>query len=165
MPGGAHRIGGQQPTVEQDHHPARDPFDLSKHMRGDQYGAPSGQLPDQRTDLDHLIGVERIGRLVEDQQRRVIDQRLCDGDALAIAARELADRHTEHRPELQPLGSRADHAMLGSARHTFDRSHEVQELSDTHAVVEGCILRHIPDLPPRGERVRRHAPRSPRSRE
>jgi hypothetical protein len=38
-----------------------------------------GQLADQGAHGDHLIGIERIGLLVEYQDRRVIDQRLRDG--------------------------------------------------------------------------------------
>jgi len=72
-----------------------------------------------------LIGIERVCRLVEDQQRRVIEQRLRNGHPLPIAPRKLADRHAKHRLEVQPLGDRADCATLIPARYAFDRGHEV----------------------------------------
>ena len=46
---------------------------------------------DPQVALDDLLalGVERRGRLVEDQDARIADQRAGDGDALALAAREV----------------------------------------------------------------------------
>ncbi len=46
---------------------------------------PVEALLDRRLDLR----IERRGRLVEDQDRRVLEQHAGDGDALALAAGEL----------------------------------------------------------------------------
>jgi hypothetical protein len=80
---------------------------------------------------------------------------LGDGHALAIAARQLADRRAEHWPEVQPLGGRCDRAARCAGGYALDRGHEVQELGHPHAVIEGGILRHIADLHPCAERVGR----------
>jgi hypothetical protein len=44
---------------------------------------------EERHDLDAGLRVEVAGRLVGQQDRRVVDQRARDGDALALAARQL----------------------------------------------------------------------------
>ena len=47
------------------------------------------QLGEQPHDFDAGLRVEVAGRLVGEQDRRVVDERARDGDALALAAREL----------------------------------------------------------------------------
>ena len=57
------------------------------------------QVGERGGDLGLAFGVERRGRLVEQQQRRVAQNGARDGDALALAARQrdaaLADRRVE----------------------------------------------------------------------
>ena len=48
------------------------------------------RLADQLPRLDDLLRVEAGGRLVEDQDVGIVDQRLRQADALPIALRELA---------------------------------------------------------------------------
>ena len=52
-------------------------------------GAALAQLGDGVLDVALGFGVERGGRLVEQDDRRVLDQRAGDGDALALAAGQL----------------------------------------------------------------------------
>src|SRR5581483_8333393 len=50
--------------------------------------------------LAHLqlrLAVKRRGRLVEQYDRRVLDQRPCDGDTLALSARELQSMLADRR--------------------------------------------------------------------
>ena len=49
--------------------------------------------------LDRFLGaaVERAGRLVEDQDRRVLEQGAGDRDALLLAARQLEPALADHR--------------------------------------------------------------------
>ena len=49
--------------------------------------------------LDRLLGaaVERAGRLVQDQDRRVLEQGAGDRDALLLAARQLEPALADHR--------------------------------------------------------------------
>ena len=65
-------------------------------VRDDDRGAAAHQTAQRRLHLPLRIGVERRGRLVEQQDRRVLQHRARDGDALPLAAREpdavLADR-------------------------------------------------------------------------
>ena len=57
-------------------------------MRDDEGGAALHQRLQRLLDLRLGRRVERAGRLVEDQDRRVLQQRPGDGEALALAARK-----------------------------------------------------------------------------
>ena len=51
---------------------------------------------DELARLDDLLRVEAGRRLVEDQHVRVVEDRLREADALAVALRELADQLVPH---------------------------------------------------------------------
>src|SRR4051812_32544740 len=56
---------------------------------GDDEGGPTlDQFLNRRLDKRFGFGIQRRGRLVEDQDRRVLDQGAGDGDALALAYRK-----------------------------------------------------------------------------
>ena len=72
------------------------------------------QVEDLRADRD----VERRDRLVEDDQRRLDDQRAGDGDALALAAGEFVRCTFPRRPASRPTSSSASamrRCALGAA--------------------------------------------------
>ena len=52
----------------------------------------AGELLDELPRFDDLLGVEAGGRLVEDEDVGVVDQRLREADALLVALREPARR-------------------------------------------------------------------------
>ena len=65
-----------------------------RHQEDQPARAPGRQV------LEHAplgLGVERRGRLVEDQDRRVLQHRARDRDALALAGRELRAALAERR--------------------------------------------------------------------
>ena len=66
-------------------------------VRDDEGGAAIAQLVDRQ--LDALLGfdVERAGRFVEHQDRRILEDRAGDGDALALAAGKLRAALADHR--------------------------------------------------------------------
>src|SRR5580700_758678 len=57
-----------------------------KPVRDDEGGAVAHQLRERRLDVPLGLRVERRRRLIEDQDRRILEQRPGDGDALALAA-------------------------------------------------------------------------------
>ena len=71
--------------------------DRRQPVRDDQRGALARDLGE--LGLDDLLGarVERDGRLVEDQDGRVLEQRARDRDALLFAAGELEAALADHR--------------------------------------------------------------------
>ena len=78
----------------------------------DDHGAP---LRDARqVILDDLFafGVQRRGRFVEDQDTRIVDQRAGNGDALALAARQVAAALVDDR--VIAVGELEDELMCAS---------------------------------------------------
>ena len=63
--------------------------DGGKPMRDDERRAPFAQFGDRLLHVALGFGVERRGRFVEQDDRRVFDQRPRYGDALALAAGQL----------------------------------------------------------------------------
>src|SRR3954451_12053302 len=57
----------------------------------DEYPRPAGSAPDDRIEQRDRTGIDGRPRLVEQEQRRVVQDRTCRRDALAHAARELLD--------------------------------------------------------------------------
>ena len=72
-----------------DHEDAVGMRDRGQPVRDHQRGAALAQFGDRLLHLTLGFRIERGGRLVEQDDRRVLDQRARDGDALALAAGEL----------------------------------------------------------------------------
>ena len=68
-------------------------------------GAPRGDVAQRLLDRRLGAAVERAGRLVEDQDRRVLEQGAGDGDALLLAARKLEAALADHRRHSRRAGS------------------------------------------------------------
>ena len=60
-----------------------------------------GHRPDQPAHLVFLVRVEAVGRLVEDQHLRVVQDRLREADAALEALGQGLDRLVQHPVELQ----------------------------------------------------------------
>ena len=57
----------------------------------DEHGRSAGvDLTEQVHDLEREIGIEVARRFVREHERRIVDQRTRDGDALLFAAGEIA---------------------------------------------------------------------------
>src|SRR6185437_5825618 len=89
-----HRVGAQQPAALQRHHVVTDSLDLPQQVRGDHDG--DAELPaDPGDQVEHRPPAARVeagGRLVEQQQPRVTDQRLGQLDPLLHPGRIGADQ-------------------------------------------------------------------------
>ena len=85
-------------------------------------GAPFLQPLQRAEDLLLGAGIQRTGRLVKQQDRRILHQRAGDGDALLLAARKLEAAFAHHRVE--PLGQAPDQRhQRGIARGLLDLAH------------------------------------------
>ena len=90
------RIDDLAAVADQDH-ALTDRLDLGQDVRREDHRVlllarrRRRQSGDQRADLADLDRVEADGRLVEDQHRRIVHDRLREPDALAVALRERAD--------------------------------------------------------------------------
>ena len=70
---------------------------LAVVRRDDDRRAAGVDLAEQVHDLERELGIEVAGRLVGQDDRRIVDERAGDGDALLLAAREL------HRVRVHPV--------------------------------------------------------------
>src|ERR1700751_431563 len=113
-------------------------------MGGHQNGPPASQLSYEIMDGDDLAGIEPTGRLVEKEERRIVDQRRASGAALPITPRQLPDRDPSHGLELQSLRNGPNGASGGAPEQPLEMRHEPQVLVDPHVIVAWRILRHIP---------------------
>jgi hypothetical protein len=100
-----------------------------------------------------LVRVEPVGRLVEDQHLRVVQDRLRQPDA----ARKPFDRVSialfEHRLELQALRSRARAARGAQRRRAAHVGDEAEEAAHGHLAVARRALGQIAEQASRGERA------------
>jgi hypothetical protein len=94
-----------------------------------------------------LIRIETIGRLIEDQHRRIVDQRLGEADPALEAFRERLDRPVGHVPELDHLDHTIDRVApfrLAEPAHVGD---EGQQAAAGHVAIERRTFRQIADSP------------------
>ncbi len=150
--------GGDDLAAEQDRDAVADELDLGEQVRVEQDGdAAVAQLLEQQADGPAADGVERGGRLVEQQQPRLADQRLRDPEPLLHPLRHAVDAAVGgvcERDELEqppPLG-------LAAAR-AGEPLVQLQHLVRRVPAREAEELREVPE---RGAGVARAGARSPR---
>ena len=132
-----HRGDGRKPVGNRDHR-------LALHQRVE-------ALLDRGLDFQ----IERRGRLVKDEDRRVLQQHARDGDALALSARQL-DAALANMGLIAPASvwiGQAEHEFMGMCppRRRDDRLHRragppIADILGHGAVQERGILRHHADL-------------------
>ena len=90
-----------------------------------------------------LIGVEPVGRLVQNQDLRIVNQRLCQTDTAAKTLGQGFDDLPNHRRKSKPVdddGAANTPPLAGEAAHVGD---EIQELGHGHFAVAGSAFREI----------------------
>ena len=87
QPGGqvVRRVFGDHAALVDDDDALAGLRDFREDVRAQDDGVVPGQLLDQVPGLDDLLRIEARGRLVEDQNVGVVDDGLCQADALAVA--------------------------------------------------------------------------------
>src|SRR5262249_54475597 len=130
-----------------------DLFNFGQHVRGNEDGARARERADQLANRNDLVSIQSVGRFVEHEYWRIVQERLRDCHALPITARQFADAHIEHGTESEPFTGRSYSGMGRLARKPLDLSHEPQKLADAHPVVNWRVLGHVADLAANGERI------------
>ena len=137
---------GEHLAVAHHHPPPRVRRDVGLVRDHDHGVAGARELVEQRHDLLRRGRVEVAGGLVGEQDRRTVDQRARDGDALALPARELVGMVAHAVLEadaLERLGGAP--AALGARHPRVDhRQLDVLERGGARQQMEG--LEHEPDL-------------------
>jgi hypothetical protein len=85
-------VGGDQFAMADDDDLVAGVLDLGQDMSAEDDGVVAGEAADQLAGFDDLLGVETGSGLVENQDLGVVDNRLRQADALAVAFGELADQ-------------------------------------------------------------------------
>ena len=96
-------------------------------------------------DLDPRAGIEAGGRLVEDQHRRIVDQRFRQAEPLLHAARKAVDERLALAGQIEQVEHVADDLLPPRAGQLVGHGEEVQKLPDLHAVIDAEIVGHVAD--------------------
>ena len=83
-----------------------DRVDLFEDVRRDHDDLVARHRVDQRAHFVLLVRIEAVGRLVEDQHRGIVQDRLREADAALEALRQRVDRLFEHALQMQPRDRR-----------------------------------------------------------
>ena len=125
--------------------------DVARHEDGDALLA--GQRAQQLADLDDAGGVERVGRLVEDEQLGTVQQRPGEGEPLLVAEREHLGAPVGEPAEPQQLDDLGDRR----ARRPREAALDVEILAHGQVGVGGRGLDEVADAGKGAVRTRLHA--------
>ena len=119
-------------------------LDLGQVVRREEDRALLADLLQVVEKLGLLVRVEVARRLVEDEDRRVVDERLREADALAVAVRQVPDLLAEHLREAAHL----DDALARACWKVLvvevpEVGGELQVLEHAHLEVERRALRQV----------------------
>ena len=104
------------------------------------------QLPDQLPDLDDLERIQTDRRLVENDDLRVSENRLCDPDPLSVAFREVFDQACAHFGQSGPFFDALHLFIKRIPPQSLRAADKEQVLVGGHIGVERRQLGQIPDL-------------------
>jgi hypothetical protein len=93
-----------------------------------------------------LVRVEAVGRLVEDQDLGIVQDRLREADAALEALRQRVDRLIQHLAEMQPRDDVVDALLPARALEAAHVGDEVEEGEGCHLAVTRRTLGQIADL-------------------
>ena len=124
----------QVAVVERDGAAAHVPHQFAV-VRGDEHRRAAGvDVAEQVHDLERQIRVEVARRLVGQDERRLVDERARDRDALLLAARQLQRIRVHPVLQAQPLEHLERAALLlhrGGAEHARARARRCRARSST----------------------------------
>jgi hypothetical protein len=118
--------------------------------------AARGELAHELAELDARPRVEARRRLVEDQQRRVVEQRLGQVQPLAHALAQARGRPVEEAVEAAEGGQRVDAARARRAAQAVGPREEVEELARAQVRVGRELVGHEADALAHRSRLLEH---------
>ncbi len=133
-------------------------MDLLEDMRRDDHDLVPGQPADHFTHLVFLIGIEPIGRLVQDQHQRIVQDRLGQTDTTFETLGQGLDGLLGHTLQVH----RRDHVLhTGIALGSTEAAHfgnEAQESGHAHVFIARRALGEVANQALRLERILGHIP-------
>src|SRR6266498_753068 len=141
---GGRALGDEPPLVDEAERVAQ--LGLVHVVRRHHDRRPSvHEPPDQRPEVAARDRVHARGRLVEEDEPGRVDERAGQREALAVAAGELARELPFAAGEVGELSHLRDARGAQGARHHVRARVEHEVLDHGEVVVEGKLLRHVPD--------------------
>ncbi len=110
-----------------------------------EHRAIARQLAEQSAQAAHLYRIEAAGRLVEDQHRRIGQQRIGQADPLAVAPGQLADQPAPLGGEAAGVDDGVDARAHVAARHALGAGAKGEQLADAHVRPQRRRLGEISD--------------------
>ncbi|KGD50982.1 hypothetical protein DP43_5013 [Burkholderia pseudomallei] len=121
------------------------------HLVRDQHdreAEPPVDVGEQRENRLRRLRIERGRRLVAQQQRRIVDERARDADALLLAARQARRIRVAFRREPDEIEQRIDLARTLGLRHAGDLQRQPDVLRDGLGGQQVEMLKHHADPAP-----------------
>jgi hypothetical protein len=118
--------------------------DLREDVRGEHDRVLAAEALDQLARLDDLLGIEARGRLVEDEDVRVVEDGLGEAHALAISLGEAGPMRVWRTSAMRVFSiTSAILALRSLPGDALDLGAEVEERAHVHVRVEGRRLRGV----------------------
>ena len=159
------RVVREDAALVENQHAAARHVHLVQDVSGDENRVMSGQTFDELADGTNLVRVETDGWLVENDELRLVDQRIGEADTLLVTLRQMAN--DAMADVLQPaLFHHRVHPLAGlGAAQTLQAGAKSQILLHPHVAMQRVVLRHVADAPAHfirlGENIEaRHAHRA-----
>ena len=140
------------------HHPVADPLDVAEEVGRDQHVDPE-LAPDAGDQVEHVLaalGVHAVGRLVQQQEARVVDQGHGQLDPLLHAGGEPADGPVALLVQADLVADLGRPLAGRPGRQAAELGHEGDEVGGGHVPGQAGPLRQVADLGPDGQRVQGH---------
>ena len=136
---------GQQPALGNDHRPAAHGMDLFEDVGGNHDGLVRRHLLDHLAYMVFLVRIEAVGRFVQDQHVRIVQQGLGQAHPPGKALGQGLDRLIEHGGKLRHLDDPAHGLRPAGAAQAPARADEIQKAARRHVGIERRALRQIAD--------------------
>lgn len=136
-------VGGFDLAIIDDNHPIRDHFDFRENMSGNDHRVIERETFDQFADLADLDGIETVGGFVEDEEFRLVDERIGQTDPLAVAFGKGFDHFPADAFESAGIDDVSYLAAGFAAFESFELSSEREVFTDPHVFVERDVFGHI----------------------
>ncbi len=140
------RAIGDDFSAIDDHRAGARGIDLFENVRGKQNALRGAESLDQLADFVLLIRIEAIGGLIENQHLGIVQKRLGEAGAMAIALRERIDRLVSDGIEKTSLNRAIDRLRFCRADEIADIGAEFQKADDRHVIVKRCGFGEIADF-------------------
>src|SRR5207253_6691815 len=97
-----------------------DRLDLRQNVRGEQDRVLFAEFPDQAQRFTDLERIKAGRRLIQDQDGRIVNQGICQADALTIAFRQRAEEPAADFPNPTTIETVVDALLAKLAVHTLE---------------------------------------------